>query len=105
MVDSDLDVTVTGFEIPEIDLILSQAAAEPDPDDEFEIDQTIQTVTQSGDLWLLGRHRVLCSNSLEDNSFKTLMVSRRASVVFVDPPYNVAIDGNVCGNGSHSRRS
>jgi len=99
-VDSDLNVTITGFEIPEIDLILSQAAAEPGQDDIFEIDQTIQPVTQSGDLWLLGKHRVFCGNSLEDNSHKTLMVSRRANLVFVDPPYNVAIEGNVSGHGS-----
>jgi DNA modification methylase len=100
IIDSDLDVTVTGFEIPEIDLILSQAAAEPDRDDILEIDQTIQPVTQPGDLWLLGKHRVLCGNSLDDNSYTTLMVSRRANLVFVDPPYNVAIEGNVSGHGS-----
>ena len=99
-IDSDLDVTITGFDIPEIDLILSQASAEPDQDDIFELDQTIQPVTQSGDLWLLGKHRVLCGNSLEDNSYKKLMVSRRADLVFVDPPYNVAIEGNVSGHGS-----
>jgi DNA modification methylase len=100
IVESDLDVTVTGFEVPEIDLILSQTAIKPDPDDVFDTDQTDQTVTQSGDLWLLGRHRVLCGNSLEENSYKALMVSRRANVVFVDPPYNVAIEGNVSGHGS-----
>lgn len=100
IIDSDLDVTITGFEIPEIDLILSQAAAKPDPDDEFEIDQTIQTVTQTGDLWLLGKHRVLCGNSLDDSSYRELMASRRANLVFVDPPYNVAIEGNVSGHGS-----
>jgi DNA modification methylase len=99
-VENDFDVTVTGFEIPEIDLILSEAAAEPDPDDILEIGQPNQTVTQSGDLWLLGKHRVLCGNSLEENSYKQLMVSRRANLVFVDPPYNVAIEGNVSGHGS-----
>jgi DNA modification methylase len=98
--DSDLDVTLTGFEVPEIDLILSQAEVEPDQDDVFEIDQTNRTVTQPGDLWLLGKHRVLCGNSLEGNSYEALMASRRANLVFVDPPYNVAIEGNVSGHGS-----
>jgi ParB-like nuclease domain/DNA methylase len=98
--ENDLDVTITGFEVPEIDLILSEAAAELDPDDIFEIGQTDQTVTQSGDLWLLGKHRVLCGNSLEEGSYKELMVSRRANLVFVDPPYNVVIEGNVSGHGS-----
>ena len=103
-IDSDLDVTVTGFEVPEIDLILSQAAVEPDRDDIFEIDQTNQTVTQPGDLWLLGKHRILCGSSLDEASYKTLMIARRANVVFVDPPYNVAIDGHACGNGSVHHR-
>jgi DNA modification methylase len=99
-VDNNLDVTVTGFEIPEIDLILSETAVEPDRDDVFDIDQINQHVTQSGDLWLLGKHRVLCGNSLDDNSYKALMASRRANLVFVDPPYNVVIEGNVSGHGS-----
>ena len=100
-IDSDLDVTITGFEVPEIDLILSQATVKPDQDDAFEIDQTNQAVSQSGDLWLLGKkHRVLCGSSLDENSYRTLMVSRRATVVFIDPPYNVPIEGNVSGHGS-----
>lgn len=99
-VENTLDVTVTGFEIPEIDLILTETAVEPDRDDVFEVDQTKQCVTQSGDLWLMGKHRVLCGNSLENNSYKALMASRRANLVFVDPPYNVAIEGNVSGHGS-----
>jgi len=99
-IDNDLDVTLTGFEVPEIDLILSQTTVEPDKDDVFDIDQASQAVTQSGDLWLLGKHRVLCGNSLDENSHKTLLASRRANLVFVDPPYNVAIEGNVSGHGS-----
>src|SRR5580704_2693046 len=99
-IDSDLDVTITGFEIPEIDLILLQETVEPDQDDAFDIEQTNQTITQSGDLWLLGKHRILCGSSLEEASYRTLMVTRHANVVFVDPPYNVAIEGNVSGHGS-----
>jgi DNA modification methylase len=103
-VNNDFDVSITGFEIPEIDLILSEAAAETEPDDRFEIGQTDQTVTQFGDLWLLGRHRVLCGDSLKGNSYNTLMGSRRANLVFVDPPYNVPIEGNVSGHGSIHHR-
>ncbi|MGB8802914.1 MAG: DNA methyltransferase [Candidatus Acidiferrales bacterium] len=99
-IDSNLDVTITGFEIPEIDLILSQAVAEPDPDEKFEIDQSNQAVTKDGDLWVLGKHRILCGNALEENCYRALMASRRADVVFVDPPYNVPIEGNVSGHGS-----
>jgi DNA modification methylase len=98
-IDETFDVTVTGFEIPEIDLILQEANAEQDNDDVVDIDENTQAVTQTGDLWLLGKHRILCGNALAEASFKTLMANRRAHMVFVDVPYNVPIDGNVCGKG------
>jgi len=94
-IDETIDVTVTGFEIPEIDLILQQVKAEQDKDDVVDIDEAAQAVTQAGDLWLLGRHRILCSNALAEGSFKTLMGNRRAHMIFVDPPFNVKIDQNV----------
>ena len=104
-IDGDFDVTITGFEIPEIDLILEEARGqESDRDDVFQIDETKKVVTRFGDVWQLGRHRVLCGNALNDASFRTLMARRQANLVFVDPPYNVAIDGNVSGNGSVKHR-
>jgi DNA modification methylase len=103
--DEGLDVTITGFEIPEIDLILEEArATELDKDDLFQIDETAQAITQPGDLWQLGRHRVLCGNSLDDSSFASLMAHRKANVVFADPPFNVKIDGHASGNGQISHR-
>jgi len=103
-VESDFEVTVTGFEIPEIDLILQEANSKPDSDDIFDADESEPAVTQLGDLWLLGRHRVLCGNALRQESYVTLMGSRRATVVFVDPPYNVPINGHATGNGSVRHR-
>ncbi len=103
-IDNDFDVTVTGFEIPEIDLALATENDKADPDDTFEVAETPQAVTQLGDLWHLGKHRVLCGNSLEPQSYSTLMGSRRADVVFVDMPFNVHINGHVCGNGSIRHR-
>jgi DNA modification methylase len=61
-------------------------------------------VTEPGDLWLLGKHRVLCGNSLEEDSYQSLMGARRAAAVFSDPPFNVKIDGNVCGKGTIRHR-
>jgi hypothetical protein len=57
-----------------------------------------------GDLWQLGKHRILCGNSLKDAAYTHLLNGRKADVVFVDPPYNVAIDGHVSGNGSIQHR-
>jgi len=97
--DNQFEVTITGFEIAEIDLILQEAAKE-DPDDTLEAADTGAAITQPGDLWLLGKHRILCGSALEETSFSVLMGGRKAQMVFVDPPYNVVIDGNVSGKGA-----
>jgi DNA modification methylase len=100
----NFDVCITGFEIPEIDLILegtSGQKSEPNEVIEFE---NGPAVTRSGDVWRLGKHRLICGNSLQESTFATLMGKRRANVVLTDPPYNVKIDGNVCGKGSIRHR-
>lgn len=101
----DLDVTVTGFEIPEIDIIIAdspQTAVEPEVVTGPEEDQ--QAISQPGDLWQLGKHIIFCGNSLEDASYQTLMGSKLAAAVFTDPPYNVKIDGHATGNGEIRHR-
>jgi ParB-like nuclease domain len=99
----DLDVTITGFEVGEIDLILQEDAEEDEEESAANALREL-AVTTPGDLWLLGPHRILCGSSLDPASYRTLMESDRADVVFVDPPYNVAVDGHVCGNGSIQHR-
>jgi DNA modification methylase len=103
-IEGDFDATVTGFEIPEIDLLLSAPTDKLDPYDSFEICDGTQSISRPGSLWQLGRHRILCANSLEQNSYLTLLGAKRANVVFVDPPYNVAINGHVSGNGAIRHR-
>jgi DNA modification methylase len=51
-------------------------------------------------LWLLGRHRVLCGNALDPETFTALMGQERAAMVFTDPPYNVPIEGHASGLGT-----
>ena len=102
---TDFDVTITGFEVPEIDIILeeareSSAALESIP----EPDLNQPTVTQPGDLWLLGKHRIFCGNALHDDTYRLLMGKMRAAVVFTDPPFNVKIDGHATGNGAIRHR-
>jgi DNA modification methylase len=98
---ADFDVTITGFEMPEIDLILEEAKESIGPEDSFpdpNLDRP--TVTELGDLWLLGKHRLICGNSLHQETYRTLMGKNRANVAFCDPPYNVKIDGHAIGNGA-----
>ena len=98
----DFDIEVTGFDMGEIDLriqgLAGDAVAGPDPDDELPADSG-PPVTRVGDLWICGRHRILCGNALEEASFTTLMKGDSAAIAFTDPPYNVRIAGNVSGLG------
>jgi DNA modification methylase len=108
LIDIDFDVDLTGFSLAEIDVILDDAReANPDtrdaPEDAVPAPATI-VVTQRGDLWKLGEHLVLCGDAREPADFARLMHGRKADLVFTDPPYNVRIDGNVCGLGSVKHR-
>jgi DNA modification methylase len=95
----DFDVTITGFEVPEIDLLLAESNDQPDTDDVFERSDATQVISRPGDLWQLGRHRIFCGSALRRESYSLLMESQQANVVFTDPPYNVRIDGHASGKG------
>jgi len=102
---ADLDISVTGFEVAEVDLIIEEAKGAAEKEEVVpELDVREVPTTQTGDLWLLGKHKAFCGNALHESSFKALMGSRRASAVFVDPPYNVRIDGHATGNGAIHHR-
>ena len=103
-VDLDFDVSVTGFEVGEIDLILQEAAAQEETEEEPVELSVGPAVTKPGDIWLLGEHRLICGDALDASTYVALMEGKRADVVFADPPYNVKIDGNVCGKGAIRHR-
>jgi DNA modification methylase len=93
----EFDVTVTGFDMGEVDLLLQE---EEDDTDDKNIPLPPPTpVTQLGDLWQLGDHLVYCGNSLEHESYTKLLGDQKAAMVFTDPPYNVPINGHVSGKG------
>ena len=104
----DFALEVTGFEIGEIDLRIEElstaserdearADAVPDP-------QTNKPVTKLGDIWILNDHRVVCGSALEKASYDALMQGQKAEMVFIDPPFNVVIDGNATGSGKTHHR-
>ncbi len=97
----ELDLTVTGFELAEIDLIIQEEdSAEADVLDEVALpDPEAPVVTRAGDLWQLGEHRVLCGDSIQKHSYISVLQDERAQMVFADPPYNVRIGGHVSGLG------
>ncbi|MBU3888570.1 DNA methyltransferase [Methylosinus sp. KRF6] len=102
----DLDVSITGFEIGEIDMLLEDfTAPKADPADELPpLDARKAPVTRAGDLWLLGNHRLLCGDVRDEDAVVRLMDGAEAEMVFTDPPYNVKIDGNAIGRGKIRHR-
>jgi DNA modification methylase len=105
----DFSIEVTGFEIGEIDLRIAAlddmpGQADNDPADAVPELPTRPPVSRIGDVWLLGRHRVMCGNALDAAAFAALMGEERAAVVFSDAPYNVAIDGHASGLGAIHHR-
>lgn len=99
------ELEVTGFETAEIDVLIDglETINEPDPDDRLPAIET-SAVSAEGDLWQLGKHRVLCGNSLVLENYDRLMDGARADLVITDSPYNVRIDGHASGLGkSHHR--
>jgi ParB-like chromosome segregation protein Spo0J len=107
LIDLDFEVDLTGFYIAEIDLVLEDAhqrsPVETAPEDTI-LAPPSSAVSRPGDLWHLGRHRLLCGDAQMSDHLTTLMAGDRAALIFTDPPYNVAIDGNVCGLGGTKHR-
>jgi hypothetical protein len=87
------EVSLTGFEVSEVDLLMADMAATgPEPEDV--VPPAPRTpVTRRGDLWLLGKHKILCGDARKEDDFARLMGSTSASAVFADPPFNLKIAG------------
>jgi DNA modification methylase len=85
----NLDVQLTGFDKIEIEKLLSRDVVEDDFDGDAEADKIITPVTQLGDIYQLGRHRLMCGDSTAITDIYLLMQGRKADMVFTDPPYNV----------------
>jgi DNA modification methylase len=103
-----IDVTlpeVVGFDIGEVDVLLTEAGERVDPDDESLPEVEAQAVSRPGDLWRLGdRHRVLCGDARDGTGMAALMDGSQADCAFIDPPYNVAISGHAGGKGAVRHR-
>ncbi len=103
--DIDLDLSVTGFDLPEIDvLIQSQGQAEPDSTADEIPAVEAAAVTRLGDVWQIGRHRLVCGDATDAAVYGLLLGDERAQMVFTDPPYNVPVDGHVGGLGKTRHR-
>jgi len=102
LIAENFDIETTAFSTAEIDILFdgSEEPSGSDPDDLQPDDIAAEVViSRVGDLWRLGNHTLLCGDALSSDSYKTIMQGDLAQMVISDPPYNVPIDGHVCGSG------
>lgn len=89
----DIDISLTGFNEKEIaSLFDTDTDAQ---EDDFDVDAELEKpcVTQSGDIWMLGKHTLVCGDSTKEDTYAALMDGRKANLVITDPPYNVNYEG------------
>jgi len=87
----DFDVTLTGFDAAEIEDLFSQVHDKDATDDDYDVNKALEEAAfvKPGDVWLLGRHRLLCGDATKAEDVEKLMDGKKANLVLTDPPYNV----------------
>ena len=92
----DFDVSLTGFDPAEIDDLFKASLKDGIHDDDFDVDEELKnpTFTKAGDVWTLGRHRLVCGDSTKKETYDILMGDVKANLVITDPPYNVNYEGS-----------
>ena len=92
--DADFNLDLTGFEAPEIDQLFSKVHNKEVKEDDFDVDGelTKPTISKQGDIWHLGKHRVICGDSTKSETYQLLLGDKKANLVVTDPPYNVNVE-------------
>lgn len=103
--DLSFDLSITGFETTEIDLLIDKQSKQNQKEDKIP-KITQNPISKLGDVWLLDKHRIICGDSLKQETYERLFegFTKKAQMIFTDPPYNVAITGHVCGVGKIKHR-
>ena len=91
---ANFNTDFTGFEAPEIEQLFSKVHNKEIKEDSFDVEAELKkpTIAKLGDVWMLGRHRVICGDSTLPETYTTLMDGKRANLVLTDPPYNVDVE-------------
>ncbi|MGX7092551.1 MULTISPECIES: site-specific DNA-methyltransferase [Aerococcaceae] len=93
---SDFDVSLTGFDVAELDELFKDTLTDGIEDDDFDVEEELKrpAISKHGDIWTLGRHRLYVGDSTEQESYERLMENKQANIVVTDPPYNVDYEGS-----------
>ena len=91
---ANFNTDFTGFEAPEIEQLFSKVHNKDIKEDDYDVEAELQkpTMSQAGDVWLLGRHRLVCGDSTLPETYTKLMEGKKANLVLTDPPYNVNVE-------------
>jgi DNA modification methylase len=97
LVADDFDLSVIGFSDEELEDLLPEVEELPpeDADEEAVPEPPAEPITKPGDVWLLGKHRLMCGDSTAITDVDRLMAGKQASLVFTDPPYGVQYQSNM----------
>lgn len=103
------DITLTGFDLAEAQALFGSGSMENVHEDDFdaeaELDQITEPKTKAGDLWLLGRHRLLCGDSTQSEDIAKVLDGREADIMVTDPPYNVDYGATLAGKSRTNSRA
>ncbi|MGI9424740.1 MAG: ParB N-terminal domain-containing protein, partial [Hyphomicrobiaceae bacterium] len=102
--DPEFDLTLTGFDMGEIDVLIEDLVEDDEPEPPVPEVAEGPAITQLGDIWLVGQHRLICGDATDLTTYQRLLGEAPAQMVFTDPPYNVPINGHVCGLGGVKHR-
>ena len=93
--DSDFDLGKTGFEPPEIETLFNKVHSKDVEEDDFDEDKALEAASfvQQGDIWMLGRHHLMCGDSTKSDDVAMLMDGKKANMCVTDPPYNCSYQG------------
>lgn len=91
----DYDVSFTGFDPPEIDELFNDVHSKETKEDDFDVDEELKAppISKQGDIWLLGRHRLICGDCTKAEVIDKLLEGKKVNLVVTDPPYNIAYEG------------
>lgn len=91
----DFDVSLTGFDPAELDDLFKDSLKDNIKEDDFDVEEELKkpAISQLGDLWLLGEHRLICGDSTNPKTYEDLMDGKLANLTITDPPYNVNYEG------------
>jgi DNA modification methylase len=112
LIDLDFEVELSGFSLAEVDIVLDEARESAIDGADASIEDAIPpyrhdgpAVTKPGDLWTVGRHRLICGDARDAGAYAALLGDEAVDLMCTDSPYNVPIDGHVCGSGRIRHRN